>query len=83
MNRIERVLKINNHILQSSEDVSNYVNENGNIGSCIHVPYMKAINLRNFNGKQFNTENGCIVWLLEDGTLMCEDGYHYNIDCFI
>ena len=78
--KIEKNLKIGNAKVNTTEGLQYLVGVLGKEKVCPHLTYMKAIKI---DCEDMETDTGLIKWAAEDGTLISENGYHYNINCFI
>lgn len=77
--QLQKFLLVGKNKIQSTEGLAKLVFQKGRKNICEFLPYMKAIKI----DTDLDTDTGLIKWATEDGTLISENGYHYNIDCFI
>ena len=76
---LQRQLKVGSTFLKTTEQIAEMCQKKGRDNVCHFMSYAKCIKI----DSDLETESGLIMWICEDGTLISENGYHYNINCFI
>lgn len=74
--KVEKVYKIAGEFIQSKRDLAKLVNEIGGYGICPHLPNHKAIRV----DIDLSFYTGNIEYINEEGCLVCENGYWYELE---
>lgn len=77
--KINKNLQVGKTKIYSTQGVANFCLLFGKENICPNLSYAKCVKIES----DINTDTGVIMYLCEDGTLISENGYHYDINCFI